>query len=276
MSAETPPPTPLPYARVEISSGAALGITYGTLTVFLIATFVAGFFLWKDFTVDKYLTARNSQKWPVLALSLYSSAVGAWVLFAVPEASILGGPLALVGYAIGCVLPLAALDLIAPAVRSRLPHGITFTEFVQKRYGAPVEAYMSLIAILYMFLYLAAEFTAVADAVTLLSKLDADRKGKLGPILGVSLVTLAYTSIGGLPVSLATDQIQGVGVAALAIIVSIGAFYYSPIDSDAERDAFDAITSYDEPYKVRGPTLTPCLTRALARPMRLARVRPAS
>ena len=103
-----------------------------------------------------------------------------------------------------------------------------------------------------------------------LSKLDADRKGKLGPILGVSLVTLAYTSIGGLPVSLATDQIQGVGVAALAIIVSIGAFYYSPIDSDAERDAFEAITSYDEPYKVRGLAPTPCLPRALARPMRLA------
>ena len=46
----------------------------------------------------------------------------------------------------------------------------------------------------------------------------------LSPILGVSLVTLVYTAVGGLPVSILTDRIQGAGIFLLTLIIAIAAY----------------------------------------------------
>lgn len=49
-----------------------------------------------------------------------------------------------------------------------------------------------IISAFYMFIYLVAELTAVGGAVSLITGIDP-----LGPVLGTSLVTLAYSSFGG-------------------------------------------------------------------------------
>lgn len=172
------------------------------------------------------MSARNTQGSFSLIMSFFASGAGAWVLFTVPEAAILGGPIAVLGYAISCILPLMIFACVGPTLRRLLPHGITFFEFVQARYGTFVNVYVTMIAAFYMFLYLAAEFTSVGDCVALLSAPDPTStvSPTLAPIIGTSLVTLLYTTLGGMPVSLLTDRVQGVGVLAFTVLIMIAAF----------------------------------------------------
>ena len=244
----------------------ALGVTFGTLGFFLVSTLVLG---WKGllkFDTDDWMSARNTQGAFSLTMSFFASGAGAWVLFTVPEvsslsaigelahppsrclsdsrvrvlepnsqAAILGGPVAILGYAISCVVPLLIFACVAPALRRRLPYGITFFEFVQARYGTVVNGYVTLISMFYMFLYLAAEFTSVGDCVALLSE-PSDRSN-LPPIIGVSLVTLLYTSVGGLPVSLITDRIQGAGVLIVTVLIVLAILGHLLFPAYDELDA---------------------------------------
>ena len=117
------------------SAGAAAGATFGTLAFFLIFTLVAGRKGLLKFDPDEYMSARNSQGTFALTMSFFASGAGAWVLFTVPEAAILGGPIAVLGYALSCILPLLIYSWAAPYLRKNLPFGITFFEFVQARHG---------------------------------------------------------------------------------------------------------------------------------------------
>eukprot|EP00418_Pyrodinium_bahamense_P000442 CAMPEP_0179011288 /NCGR_PEP_ID=MMETSP0796-20121207/585_1 /TAXON_ID=73915 /ORGANISM="Pyrodinium bahamense, Strain pbaha01" /LENGTH=209 /DNA_ID=CAMNT_0020706659 /DNA_START=274 /DNA_END=899 /DNA_ORIENTATION=+ len=190
--------------------------------------------LYKDQDSEAYLMARNSQSTLALSLSFFASGAGAWVLFTVPEAAILGGPVAVAGYTISCMLPLAIFGLIGPYFRRELPKACTFFDYLQARYGFFVNAYCTLVSLFYMFLYLSAELTSVGSCIVSLSEL----KDPLGPVFATSLVTLAYTSVGGMPVSLLTDKVQGVGVFFFTILVCAAGFgfYTLPTSPDANPE----------------------------------------
>ena len=79
-----------------------------------------------------------------------------------------------------------------------------------------MHTYVGAISVLYMFVFLAAELTAVGGAVTLLSGTD-----RLIPIIAVAAATAIYTAWGGLPASLATDRWQGLLVLALVTAVAV-------------------------------------------------------
>merc|ERR1712087_620200 len=111
-------------------------------------------------------------------------------------------------------------------MRRNVPSAYTFFEYVQGRYGTLVNIYATLISLFYMTLYLSAEFKSLGDTFCSLAEgsLDQPDKCLLGPVIGTSLVTLSYTAIGGLPVSLITDKVQGVGVFIFTILIAIAAF----------------------------------------------------
>jgi len=71
------------------------------------------------------------------------------------------------------------------------------------RIGRPMQIYVGIISVTYMFTFLFAEFTAIGKAMNVLSDMDP-----LIPMLAVGMVTAAYTAYGGLPASLRTDRIQ--------------------------------------------------------------------
>jgi solute:Na+ symporter, SSS family len=173
---------------------------------------------------DRYLSARGSQGAATLALSLFASALGAWILFAPPEVGTFGGILGIAGYAVGQGAAIAVFAFLGPAVRRRAAGATTLLEFVRARHGAPLHAYVAAVSILYMLVFLAAELTAVGGAVALLSGAD-----RLVPIVAVAAVTAAYTAYGGLPASLATDRWQGllvlglVALTAVALVVDVDA-----------------------------------------------------
>ncbi|MCE8021340.1 sodium:solute symporter [Halomonas sp. MCCC 1A11036] len=167
-----------------------------------------------DGPLDDYVTARNSQSASTLGLSFLASGMGAWILFAPPEIGAFVGPVALAGYAIGSALPFIVLGLYGPAIRRYLPEGRSIGEFAEACYGAGVRRWVSLISILYMACFLAAELTAIGAITALLSDVPPGLV-----VIGVAVTTLLYTAIGGLRASLATDRWQAWLLIALLLVV---------------------------------------------------------
>ncbi|SDJ69369.1 sodium:solute symporter [Billgrantia gudaonensis] len=178
--------------------------------------------------LDDYVTARNSQGAQTLGLSFLASGMGAWILFAPPEIGAFVGPLALAGYAIGSALPFIVLGLYGPAIRRRLPEGRSIGEFAEACYGVGVRRWVSLVSILYMACFLAAELTAIGSITALLSDVPPGLV-----IIGVAVTTLLYTAVGGLRASLATDRWQAWLLIALLLVVGGVALVRLPAMPDA-------------------------------------------
>ncbi|SNY96927.1 sodium:solute symporter family transporter [Halomonas sp. hl-4] len=199
------------------------------LTSAVLAAALGGFILlglrarWADGTVDDYITARNSQSGASLGLSFLASGMGAWILFAPPEIGAFVGPVALTGYALGSALPFIVLGLYGPAIRRALPEGRSIAEFAQACFGTNVRRWVSLVSVAYMACFLAAELTAIGAITALLSDVPPALV-----VLGVALSTLAYTVLGGLRASLATDRWQAWLLVALLLIVSSVAYTHLP------------------------------------------------
>ncbi|WP_280550131.1 MULTISPECIES: sodium:solute symporter [unclassified Halomonas] len=167
-----------------------------------------------DGPLDDYVTARNSQGAQSLGLSFLASGMGAWILFAPPEIGAFVGPLALAGYAIGSALPFIVLGLYGPVIRRHLPEGRSIGEFAEACYGAGVRRWVSLVSVLYMACFLAAELTAIGAITALLSDVPPALV-----VIGVAVATLLYTAVGGLRASLATDRWQAWLLVALLAVV---------------------------------------------------------
>lgn len=176
-----------------------------------------------DARLDDYVTARNSQSGLTLGLSFLASGMGGWILFAPPEIGAFVGPLALAGYALGSALPFIVLGFYGPHIRRALPQGRSIAEFAESCYGPSVRSWVTLVSIAYMACFLAAELTAIGAITQLLSDVPPALV-----IVGVALSTLAYTAIGGLRASLATDRWQAWLLLALLLIVGAVVLFFLP------------------------------------------------
>ncbi len=169
---------------------------------------------------DSYLSARGSQNSIRIGLSLFASGMGIWVLFGPSEVGYYGGFWDVIGYAISAATPFLLLAYVGPMIRERLPSGVTLADYVRMRLGRPMQVYVGLISVLYMFTFLFAEFIAIGKGMSLLAGVEP-----LIPILAVAIATAAYTAYGGLPASLATDRIQAWIV--LFLIVALLLFLFA-------------------------------------------------
>ena len=158
----------------------------------------------KELDTDEYLSARGSQSWLRIGLSLFASGMGLWLLFGPSEVGYYGGFWEVLGYAISASTPFLLLAYVGPKIRAKLPDGVTLADYVRMRLGRPMQIYVGVISVIYMFTFLFAEFTAIGRAMNILAGMEP-----LYPILLVAFVTAAYTSYGGLPASLRTDRWQG-------------------------------------------------------------------
>ena len=170
----------------------------------------------RDIDDDEYLSSRGNQGWLGIGLSLFASGMGAWVLLTPSEVAYYGGFWDVLGYAVSSMTPFLLLAYVGPMIRDRLPEGITLADYVRHRLGRPMQIYVGVISILYMFTFLFAEFTVIGKVMEHLSGMDP-----LHPMIMVGIVTAAYTAYGGLPASLATDRIQAWVIGALVAVVLI-------------------------------------------------------
>ena len=177
---------------------------------------------------DTYLSARGSQSWQRIGLSLFASGMGIWILFGPSEVGYYGGFWDVVGYALSSATPFMLLAYVGPLIREKLPYGVTLADYVSMRLGRPMQVYVGLISVLYMFTFLFAEFTAIGKAMDILAGMEP-----LVPMVAVAAVTAAYTAYGGLPASLQTDRWQAWMILWLVIallLILFGADLGSLID----------------------------------------------
>jgi Na+/proline symporter len=192
------------------------------LTVTLISLVVVALGAGDSTSLDRYLTARDSQSAMRLALAFVASGLGSWILFAPPEVGQYVGFLGVVGYALGGGLPFVAFAWLGPKIRAAAPDGVTLTDWVRLRFGRPAQVWVAVVSVFYMFMFITAELTAIGDVLDALGGIDP-----WVSIVAVAGVTAAYTAWGGLPASLRTDQVQGVmiivllGLAIGAILVNV-------------------------------------------------------
>lgn len=178
--------------------------------------------------IDDYMTARNSQGATTIGLSFLASGMGAWILFAPPEVGAFVGPVALAGYAVGAALPFIVFAMLGPVIRRQMPEGRSISEFAERRFGKGMRRWVSLISVLYMSCFLAAELTAIGAITGLLSDLN----GQI-VIIGVAVTTLVYTTWGGLRASLATDRWQALLLMALLAAVLFVDWKHLPAVADS-------------------------------------------
>ena len=187
----------------------------------------------RPISVEDFIVSRNVAGTGLATATLVASALGAWILFAPAETGANFGVSSLVGYGLGSAAPLFAFIVLGARMRRLMPDGHSVTEFVWHRYGAPMYFFTIAVVIFYMFVFLSAELTGIAQAV----KLIGDTPLGLTAIV-VGILTVAYTAYGGMRASLFTDRIQFFIIIPLLIVIVIAAI----VAVDGIGDVLDKVS----------------------------------
>lgn len=173
--------------------------------------------------LEAFISARGTVPGIGLALTIFASSMGGWILFSPAEVGVVFGVVGVVGYALGSTIPLLMYMGLGARLRRLIPEGHSLVEFVQARYGRSMYFATLAITAFYLFIVLSAEMTGIGLFVSLLSGTP------MWVTAGFVLVsTLVYTSLGGLRASIFTDRLQSFlilpGLAALVVatVVLIG------------------------------------------------------
>jgi Na+/proline symporter len=169
--------------------------------------------------LEAYLTARGTLRLGPAVGTVVASAMGAWILFSPAETATWAGLVAVVGYGLGSAAPLVGFAVMGPRLRALMPEGHTLTEYIWHRFGPGMHGLALAIMVFYMFIYLAAELTAMALAAHLVAGTPL---GLTATVVGVA--TVAYTAYGGLPASIVTDRVQYWTMLPLLALVLVAAF----------------------------------------------------
>lgn len=202
-----------------VSTVLALALTVGTLVVF--AALGTWYSRGRIESIEDFITARGSAGSGTLTATLIASSMGAWILLSPAQAgAAFGGLTAVVGYAAGSALALAAYALVGPRIRELMPEGHSLTEYALARYGKAMYVYVLVVSVLYMFIFLAAELTGIAVALSLIGGVPRWLTASL-----VGLFVLAYTAYGGLTASIFTDAVQTLLILPLLVVGFAGAVF---------------------------------------------------
>ena len=171
-----------------------------------------------------FLTARNSQSSLAIAWSFYSTTVGAWVLFVPSEYTtdpVYGaGILGLFWYSAFNGLPILLIAWLGSKLRDRYPTIMSIGDFAHLRYGRIMEIYVTLLVIFNLGVALSVEYTTIGGLYSRFYNVN-----RIIPIAVVFTVTMIYTSIGGVYVSIVTDKWQ----AKFSLLLSFIAIVYVAI-----------------------------------------------
>lgn len=172
-------------------------------------------------TVEDYVSARNSIGSGAMTATLVASSMGAWILLSPAEAgAAFGGLPAVLGYAAGSAIPLLLLVPVGVRIRRLMPEGHSLTEYALVRFGPRMYAYVLVVSMLYMFVFLAAEMTGIAGALAMLADVPLWQTAAL-----IGGFVLAYTVYGGLVATIVTDTVQTLVILPLLAVGFAGALF---------------------------------------------------
>lgn len=200
----------------------AIALAVGFYTV---ATIVVGVWSSRQTTGDRrdfYLASGKLKAWGS-ALSGAASSESGWVMLGLVGVGYSTGvsalwlvPGTIAGYAFNWFIIAPRLQAVAAQTGA-----VTLTDVLVSRYGnvRPLVWFTSLLVILFLGAYVAAQFTAVGKALNSMFGLDY----AWGVAIGV-IIVLSYTARGGLRASVWTDVIQAtlmIGTLVLLPIVAV-------------------------------------------------------
>ena len=199
-------------------------MTIGTISLLVTVITVAAFALFGILkasqtatTLEDYMVNRNQVGGWMAMATVVASAMGAWILFSPPEAgSAFGGITAILGYCIGSAVAVFLFVFIGPRLRTIMPTGHSLNEYVRHRFGGPMYWLTAIVMVFYMFIYLAAELTAIAKVLELIADVPLAMTA-----IAVMLAVFVYTTYGGLRVTILTDALQFVVILPLLLICAI-------------------------------------------------------
>jgi Na+/proline symporter len=201
-----------------VTTATALGLTIGTLVVF--TAMGIWFSRGQVDSVEDFITARNSAGEGRTTATLVASVMGVWILLSAPEAGAVFGIAAVIGYGIGEALPMLAYSKIGPRIREVIPNGHSLTEYAYARYGDAMYTFVLVVSVFYMFIFVAAELTGIALALSLVADVPQWQTAVL-----VGGFVLLYTGYGGLRASIFTDTVQALIVLPLLVVAFAGAVF---------------------------------------------------
>lgn len=170
-------------------------------------------------TVEDFIAARGSAGRGTLTATVVASTMGAWILFSPAEAgAAFGGLPAILGYAIGSAIPLLLFVPVGARIREVMPAGHSLTEFAYARFGSGMYLFVLAVSVFYMFVFLAAEMTGIAAALSFVAGVPLWQTALL-----VGGFVLVYTAYGGLVASILTDTIQTLVILPLLAVGFAGA-----------------------------------------------------
>lgn len=126
------------------------------------------------------------------------------------------GIIGVVVYAHSCGLPILLIGYFGGQICRDMPHVFSLADFVGWRYGPIAKTTVFLMTMFVMCIFVLAEYTTIGTIFS-----DFVGSVSYGIVLIIGFLTLTYTAYGGLAVSIATDQAQGIASMLLALILAI-------------------------------------------------------
>jgi Na+/proline symporter len=211
--------------------------------------------------LEDFIVARNSQNSNATFMTLVATTMGTWVLFGPAESATWGGIGAILGYALGVLIPRLIMIPLGTKIRQIMPTGHTLTEFVYARYGRSVYAFVLGIMLFYLFISLTAGLTGIAQMVALLAPVPLWVTASI-----VMLSTLLYTLYGGLKVTIFTDRIQMFVILPFILLILVLGWQatggIAPVIAGLQEKAPQLLNPFDSQGLETGMTffLAVCLT----------------
>ncbi len=192
------------------------------LTVLTLAAF-SGLAIWhtrgRITTVEDFISARGTSGQGMTTASLIASVMGVWILLSPAEAGAsFGGISAVLGYAVGEMLPMLVYIRLGPRIRELIPEGHSLTEYILARFGRGMYVFVLVVSVFYMFIFLSAELTGITSAFELIAGVPRWQTATL-----IGGFVLLYTAYGGLRASIFTDTVQVLLILPLLVLSAIGA-----------------------------------------------------
>lgn len=211
--------------------------------------------------LDDFIVARNSQTSQATFYTLVATSMGTWILFGPAESATWGGIGAILGYALGSLLPNLLMIPLGARIRKIMPNGHTLTEFVNARYGTSVYLFVLFIMLFYLFIGLTAGLTGIAQMVAILAPVPLWLTASI-----VTFFTLLYTLYGGLKVSIFTDRIQMLVILPFILLILVLGWQasdgFTPALNGLQNQAPHLLNPFDSNGMQTGITffLAVCLT----------------
>ena len=133
---------------------------------------------------------------------------------------------------------------LGPIVKRKVgeDQGFSAVDFALKRYGRLMQLLVMGVSTFYMFIYVVAELTTIANVYATFvgkSTVGTDSEHYTTKISSIVVIfTWAYTALAGLPASILTDKFQGVTISIFVIMLLIATTTLKSNEVPARRPIF--------------------------------------